>query len=317
MDRTIFSVTPRLVLAVLAALLVLAGLPPASAQARGHQPPPPARAPRWQQTNDYPTFADIPDLVGYVDFRVPQCDECTPDGERPFVKRDPEPPFPNKRRDWIIEVDTFLGTLPVPNLAGGMTKLLIWLGWKIKDVILDLVCLLLIIFQWLADFFATAINVVLAVLNTVWRFLIFAWLTIRMWVVGFWAFLGEARQFFVYVQQAAMLVWAWLVALGELVLVVLALLGQVVLFVLDTMLALIGVLAWLLGLTVGALAAILAALASEAPPVELDDTHAVYYMVRGVLDAILDSQLAFVVYVLVGYVYLNLLMWIARYFKST
>jgi hypothetical protein len=40
-------------------------------------------------------------------------------------------------------------------------------------------------------------------------------------------------------------------------------------------------------------------------------------MVRGVLDAILDSQLAFVVYVLVGYVYLNLLMWIARYFKST
>jgi hypothetical protein len=264
---------------------------------------------------EYPQFALIPDIVDYVHVVIPQCSHCKKDStEEPIIQRYDPPDFPNEWGDWFGEGPW---GMPVFTGARGIAKTLHWIGWLIREIILEFVCLFLVVTQFVVNLLIAGFNAIIYATNMAWRLAVFAWLTLRQVLYALWGFFDLVIEFFIWLQRFAALALAWLVALGDIVVLVLDLLGQVVMFAVDTLLALIGVLAWLLGLTVGALATVIESFTADSPPTQLDDSHAVYYMVRGILDAVLDSQLSFVVYVLVGFVYLHLLMWIARYFKST
>jgi hypothetical protein len=61
---------------------------------------------------------------------------------------------------------------------------------------------------------------------------------------------------------------------------------------------------------------ILAALQGTTVPTQLEDEHGAYYIMRGILDALHDSQLAWVLYLAYGLCYVAFITWMARFLPS-
>jgi hypothetical protein len=91
--------------------------------------------------------------------------------------------------------------------------------------------------------------------------------------------------------------------------------GELALILVDIALALFGMLAWLVGLTVGMLLGILTELGNDGVPAVLAEQHVIYYIVRGVLDGILDSQIGWIVLLFIGFAYVRFFFWVAKYFR--
>jgi hypothetical protein len=277
---------------------------------------------------EYPRFNEIPDLVGYVQFVIPQCNNCNEDGELLVNQLSPaERAEESARRlpsagDWIedIKISVPWGEINIPmlNPAAGFQKIFDWLVFWVTQLIYDVICWLLTISQWVANFLAESTNGLFYILNMTWRFALFAWLTVQQWIFSLWSFLGLSRQLFVFLQQAAVWVWAWLVALWDVLLQVLALLGRVVMTVFSIMMMLLGLLGWLGGFALGIIFDILAALRAETLPDQLTSAggHGVYYMLRGILDAIHDSQLGWLMILAYALANINLIFWLSRFLPS-
>jgi hypothetical protein len=261
---------------------------------------------------EYPRFAAIPDLVEYVYLALPQCKDCAPDGKTPIIQREIPPAFPNSPADWISEGP--MG-FPILNPVNGIVKLLTWLAWLVRDVMLQVFCLLLMVLQWVINLLVAAFNGMLYGLNMGWRFAVFAWLTLRQVLYALWGWLDIVLIVLVAIRDGFALLGAWLAALGNIVMLVIGWLTELAILLLSTMLAVIGMLGWLVGLTLGVILDILAGMGADTLPAGLDYQHGALWLLRGVLDALLESPLGFVVYIGIGFVYLQLIIWITRYFK--
>jgi hypothetical protein len=274
---------------------------------------------------EYARFDLLPDLVGYVLFVVPQCNNCNEDGELLVNQLSPaERAEESARRlpsagDWIedIKISVPWGEINIPmlNPAAGFQKIFDWLVFWITQLIYDVICWLLTIAQWVANFLAESTNGLFYVLNMAWKFALYAWLTVQQWAHALWSFLGMARDLFVWVQQAAAWLYAWLLAAWDLALIVLGFLGQIAESMLTLALSLLGLVGWLAGLTVGAIIDIIAALGRTTVPPDLAERHPVAYMLRGVLDGFIEHpRIGFIFYLMIGLAYVRFFFWLARTF---
>jgi hypothetical protein len=277
---------------------------------------------------EYARFDQLPDLVGYANYVVPQCNNCNENGELLVNQLTPaERAAESARRlpsagDWVEDI-----TIPVPwgeinvpmlNPFKGFQKIFDWLVFWVTQLIYDVICWLLTIAQWIANFLAMSTNGLFYILNMGWKLALYAWLTVQQWVYSLWSFLGVSRELFVFLQQAAVWTWAWLVAIWDVLVQVLALLGRVVMTLFNIMLMLLGLLGWVGGLALGIIFDILAAMRAETLPPQLASAggHGVYYMLRGVLDAIHDSQLGWLMLLAYALANINLIFWLSRFLPS-
>lgn len=264
-----------------------------------------------------PRFALLPDLLGYVSWHIPQCDECADDGQ-PVIRvpgLDEAPPLPTLS-DWVAESQVGWLSVPVPNPGNGFLMIFNWLAWHIGRWFLWLVCWLLLLFNHLARMLTDFANLLVSVANFFWRLGLFIWLSLGQWAAAFWSFLALAREVFIWGQAALAWLLAWLDVLGHLLLLALTLAGQLVLLLLDMLASILGLLSWIGGLAIGLILAIIAALQGTTLPGQLADQHAVYYMLRGILDAIHDSLLAWLMYLMYGLAYVAFVFWLSRFLPS-
>jgi|GEM_PF-450865 len=277
---------------------------------------------------EYPQFDLLPDLVSGVSFTIPQCDDCTEDGT-PVLERLSK--TERKQRsaelspgleDWVDEFTLDLRwlpggrefTLPYLNPVNGVLKIFEWLRFWLWQYLLDLICWLLTIAAWLVNIFTDFTNLLIGLFNLAWTFALFAWLTARVWLFILWDWLNMALQFFGFAQAALVWLHVWLLALWDLLLVLLSLLGQLVVLWWQVIWMLIQLLGWLVALSLGVIVELLAALQGETLPTELQGNgHGVYYITRGILDAIHDSPLGWLMLLMYGLAYLGFFFWLAKF----
>lgn len=190
-----------------------------------------------------------------------------------------------------------------------------WLGWKISQLMRDLVCILLTLFQFLANILAGMINGILKALNWFWRLGVFCWITLRSWFYAFWWLVELTRSVWQSVYLWLVWLWEWIQSLWAILLEIIILVGSVVLILLKGLMALLGILAWIGGLLLGAILGILGAFAGGAhtTPDILVDTHPIYRHLRGALEGVRDSRLGFIIYLAWAMIYAGNVFWAARF----
>jgi hypothetical protein len=268
-------------------LLLVAQLAPATAGAAPlHQAP------------TIPVIEEIPPLLQPVVFVVPQCNACTPDGSTLL-------PYRPWSDSWPAGWETL-------NLAVVFQTVISWLAWQVSELWRLLICWLLSMLQMLANFLAVVANLVVAGLNGLWRLLIWLWLNAKAIFLAGWNLFEEIRAALAVGIDLSWLA-AWLQLIIDLILLALDLIGQVSQMALQLFLVLIGLISWVGGLALILTGSILGALSGTTVPVQIEGTHPVYYMVRGSLDALFDSQVAWLVYLTVAFIYGAFFTWFARF----
>jgi hypothetical protein len=228
-----------------------------------------------------PAWGSIPDLIGYVSWRVtPYSPAC--EAEPVVVWNDPTSPFR-------------------------------WLAWRISSLMDALICFLLNVAQFFANVAAEGLNLLIYGLNEFWRFLIYSWLTIRQWLLAIWGIVELMREFWRMLEALGLLITAWLAALFNLILLGLGLIGQALLILLGLFGVLINLISWFGMLILSPMLAILDSFSSTASPVVITGSHPVYQAVRGVQEAIIDSQFGFLVRLLQALCYVGFVYWAARF----
>jgi hypothetical protein len=168
--------------------------------------------------------------------------------------------------------------------------------------------------QHIANFLALLVNALIFVLNFIWRFLIFAWLTIRrMFYSLFWLY-ELFRDFWQDVTVALMIITAWIQEIGWLLLAALALIGSLIWQFILIMLRIIAILAWIGSLSFAFIEQIFIALKGTNPPADIAGTHPAYSIVRGSLDGLFDSQIGWVLWLYIAMAYVAWISWLARFF---
>jgi hypothetical protein len=243
-----------------------------------------AEVPRPAELDQAVMWSDIPDAFSYVSWQVPQLDwGCEP------------PPESDGWRD-----------------IGYPTR---WLAWKIGAIMRDLVCILLTLFQFLANVLADVINAILSAFNWFWRLLIFCWLTVRGWFYALWWLLELLRAVWQSVYYWLLWLWEWIQAIWAVLLEVLIVIGNVLLLLLNALLALFGILAWIGGLLLGVILGILGAfeVGSHTTPALLVDTHPIYRYLRGALEGFRDSRVGFILYLAWAMAYVGFVFWMGKF----
>jgi hypothetical protein len=244
-----------------------------------------------------PDLEAIPDLLGYVAFVIPQCGDCG-NGQtgQPALVHQPPP-----ETVWY-----------------DLGSVIQWLAWSIEDTMIDVLCWLVSLLQLLVNIVAQIANVFITAINQVWKFLIFAWLTVRAMFYAAWGGFEQVRDFFQQVVPFLMLAAAWLQALLSLLLSALQLAGQALTLLVQLALALLGLLGWIGGLALGLISAISVGLGATTTPAPLAATnHVVYGMVRGSLEALHDSQLGWMLYLGYGLAYIGFVVWLSRFLSAS
>jgi hypothetical protein len=240
-----------------------------------------------------PLWIDMPDILGYVSFVLPQCGACN---DVPAI-------------DGLVHV-------PAPETAWyDIGSVIQWLAWAIEDTMIDLICRLLAIAQSLVNVFATVANTFIYGLNYVWRLLLFAWLTLRVWFYALWAWLELFRELI----GGGIANLSMLSQIGSMILellwLVLDVAGQLVGLLLTFVGAVAGLLGWVGALVFSLSAGIFAAMTSSSVPIQASQQsgHVVYYMTRGFLDSLHDSQFGWLLYVWYAAAYVAFVAWLARF----
>lgn len=249
-----------------------------------------------------PGLEQIPDILGYVSFTVPQCNDCNPDGSI------------------ILPPTTWSGSWPVGfetlNLPLVFQTVISWLAWQIGEIIRQLLCWLLSMLARLADMLEAFANVLIYGVNALFKIGVFLVLTLKAWFLAFWALLEDVRWLLAQIGPGL----AGLAALGQLALaaleLVLAILAQLLALLGQLALALLGFVTWLGGLILGFWAQLQLALAGTTVPEQLGSTHPIYRATRGLLEGLIDSDIGWAVYVLWGMCYVSFVIWLARFLSA-
>ncbi len=267
-------------------LALLLALLPAPAHAQEPEPPLP----------DAPVWDEIPDATGYLQFIVPQCGDCN--GQTAIMDPYEDAQFPEL--SWDIRA-----------VFGGLIR---WLLSGVSNLFRWLVCWLLQMLQHLANFLALLVNGLIWIGNFLWRFLVFAWLTLKLWFYAGWWLYELFREFWQDVIYGLSVIQAWIVEMVRLLLAALALVGAALLLLLALVGRIVEILAWIGAISYSLQAQIWLALAGTNIPEAISDTHTVYAIVRGALDAIFDSQIGWVLWLYIAMAYVAWVTWLAKFF---
>jgi hypothetical protein len=238
-----------------------------------------------------PRWAAIPDLVAYVTFTLPDPDTWWP--------AEPEPPGPGA-------ID-FIGQALYPFQ---------WLGWLVRMAVRQAVVIGITLAQYGATFLAAGINAVLGIVNTLARLLILMWLHWRSAIYAGWGMFASIRERLYALVCSTAAIQPWLAFLLDLLALALDIIGQALRFIQATFAALLGLLGWMTGLSLGLLISITAQLEVTTVPPQLTETDLIYRMVRGFSEGIRDSAIGWLLYLIWGMCYVAFLLWLSRFLSS-
>lgn len=237
------------------------------------------RPPELDQAVDWES---MPDRFGYVSFAVPDL-------------------------DWACE--------PEPT-SGGWTDATFpfrWLGWYIKQIVRDLVCILLSLAQLFANVFAWLLNALLGALNYFWRFVIFSWLSVRSWFYAAWWILELTRATWNSLNEFIIWLQIWLQTIWAMLLELLRLIAEIVGVFFRVVMSVLGILAWTGGLFIGMFLDLLVAIQGTTVPVQLTGTHPIYRYTRGSLEGFRDSNVGWMLWLAWGLIYVGAIWWAGKF----
>lgn len=264
-------------------VLLLAGLAnPAYAQ--GPEPLQPPQPPILT----LPDRSTLPDLIGYLSFIVPN----------PFAS---EPCLSEPTGGEWYDV-------------GFQIQRLIWI---VQNLFRQLFCFLLTMFQSLFNVLANIANLIIAALNDIWRNFIYGILILaHIWHM-LWFWLETLRWWLNDIWGLLWLIGAWISLLLSLAIQAFSLMLQFILTILALIFSLwIGILGYIGGLAFGAVLQIMLAISGTTTPAVLVNTHIVYLMVRGSLEAIRDSWLVWLLRLCYAMIYASFIWWFSRFLRA-
>lgn len=239
-----------------------------------------------------PGFETIPKLLGDLYITVPQCGVCNANGYDPLAPS-PEP---------VVSI-----TDPFSSFA--------WLAWRLGEFLRVLLCFLLSLLQLLANMLQYIVNALIGAINAFWRLIITLWLQVRVAVLGFWLMFGD-----LYGALLGLGGFSWGFALEELwqlILILLAAIGNLLLLLGQLALIPLKVAAWAGALVLGIFLQIAGAVQSTTVPAALSgSTSPIYYATHGALRGLIESQAAWLVYLAIGMAYVWFIFWAAKTFRS-
>lgn len=245
-----------------------------------------------------PQLEELSDLVGYITWAVPQCGECNGAGYDVGLRH--------------IDPDS----LPYDSVADTMLYPFRWLALAVQNLIVDVICWLLSIMQVLANLLSTIANSFILFVNSLWKLLLFQWLSFRAWLYGTWVVVEMVRQLFQYIEWF----WVWFQTLVALVLdlyrAVVVLAGKVLLLLVDLVLLLLGLLSWVGAFVIGLVLTISIHIRVITVPTQLVNVHIVFSLTRGALEALHDSALGWLLRLSYAMAYVALVWWASRYLSG-
>lgn len=249
-----------------------------------------------------PGLEELPNLIAPVSYQIPQCGTCDPNGVIFLPPTKWEDSWP---RGWEALNPTIV-----------FQKAISWLAWQVRETIRILICWLFSMLQILANALSFFVNTVTNGVNAIWKILIFLWLTLREWFYAFWDMFEWFRELFynslgalAYIGPVLLFIVEVFMQAGALISLVLGLLWQLVSIGL-------GVIGWVGGLVLGFITLLLGSLNGTGLPQQIDETHIVYRLVRGGLEAVVDSKLRWLVVLAWALPYVGLVWWLSRFFSE-
>jgi hypothetical protein len=250
-----------------------------------------------------PSIEQIPDLLGQASFSVPQCGTCNADGTTLLPAR-----------EWG---ETWPSGWETLNLALVFQKVISWLSWQISEYIRQLICWLFWMLGQLATMLSAAVNIVVAGLNGLWRLLVLTWLSLRGWFYSLWEILewfreacGDLLEALKWLGPIIQFIWEMFILAAQTI-------GMIVMLLWQLMSVMLGLVGWIGGVTLGIIIAILSALGGTTVPAQLNETHIVYQLTRGALEAVRDGQVtSWLLLLLWGLAYIGLFTWMGKFFSG-
>jgi hypothetical protein len=247
---------------------------------------------------------DIPDILPAFSWSLPQCG--APDG--PF--QDDSDPDEYEPQDCGNRIACVIGDT--------FTRAIRWLSDQINSILINLACFWLTIAQHMVNFFAWFVNQFICAMNFLARLFMFLWLNARNALYWFWYLFEVVRDFMQWIRQALVVVWQWFVELSRLAWDVLLVLGDILHLLWRVADMLLRLLAWIGSMVILIFQEIILSLKGEQLPPQLDgETHPVYQMIRGVLDALhSDTRVSWLFVLYYALVYLGFVAWLAKFLSS-
>ena len=275
---------------------------------------------------EYPRFDLMPDIAAYVFFDVPDCEHCSEDGTFLFQRRLSSVGSPSPRQqqlnlmlptrdDWVRDFRVFGVTLPYIDPINGILRLVL-VGWFLAEQLMfDLLCWLLFMLQMLATMLQALANALIAAMNFIVRFELFAWLTLRVLLYQVWLWLGSLSSWLNSLSVATTMIIQWVEGAILLLWQLVQMIGLTSVSFIDLMWAAINIALWISALVTTIQLLILAGLMGVNVPAELQniDGHGAYYMTRGVTEGIIEHEFVSVFWLLmVALIYVGWVTWIQR-----
>ena len=265
--------------AILLIAWLVVGVSPAYAGGVQSEPTPPENGPT--------SMSNYPDIVGYIRIVIA-----------------------NPLADAVCEAE------PTGGSWFDVSFQLSRLAWLIRQQFNQLVCVLVSLLQALANGLASGANAVLIGINQAWRFAIFTWLTIRAWLLAAWYLVELFRDSIHQVETWLFTLQLYVGVLVSLALTIIALVGQLVGQLVSIALELGNVIGWFGGLLLGFITAVLTALQGTSVPEQLESTHPIYQIVRGMGEGVLDSSVVWAVQLLWASAYVAFVYWLAKFLTA-
>lgn len=248
------------------------------------------------------SLEDLPDLLPSVLYRVPQCGSCDPNG---VVFMPPTEWGETWPRGWETLNPTIV-----------FQKAISWLAWQIREIVRQLICWLFTLLQILLDGLSLLINALLISLNAIWKTFIWTFLALRAFFYSLWEILEWMRLALVDLQEALGELGPILTFLWEIFLFIGQLIGQLLNLLWLLLSIILGVVGWIGGLLLGIWLLIVGSLTQTTIPVQLTGLHPVYWMVRGGGEAIRDSDIGWMYWLVVAAFYVGSIFWAARFLSA-
>ena len=246
-----------------------------------------------------PALESLPDILSPVFYRVPQCNDCDPNGVP------------------VLPAQEWSGSWPsgfeLLNLAVVFQTVISWLAWQVSEIARNLLCWLLAMLQMLATFLLGAANMLIYGVNALLKMAVLIWLSLRAWFFAAWSMFESMREL-LWLLGAGL---EGLQAFGQLILdvllLIIGLIGRIIVLLGMLAMAIIGIVGWIGGFVLGFWIALQAAMTGTTVPVQLSDTHIIYRGTRGVLEGVIASDIGWTLYVLWGMAYVAFVTWLARF----
>lgn len=252
-------------------------------------------------TDEPPPPQEIGDIVAYPRaYDVPECD-CSVSADW-VPQQSPAPPAPLLLEDFVsvVELDVRWSKIPLthPTPANAAIKMMAHIQYVIETAAVFIVCNMLTAAQHVVNAMIVVPDRIVLAINELARQLIAMFLVFRAWVAAFWTWLEAAYQYMAIMLRSiqtgseatsqSLLDWL-LAAFG---------------FASSQLQMLLGIVGWTAAVGAAPTAALVAAPTSTSNASQLAYEHEIFYMFRGFMDAVWDSQIAwvFLLFIAIAYV---------------